>query len=562
MISFFSGIGIDDMFVIVQCLNNVKRSNKDKVLPVGQIISETMRHAGVSITVTSVTDITAFGVGYFTVSCQLLSVLTVTLCCLQNMPGLQSFCIYASIGLGCIFLLQCSWFVAWLVLDERRIRGKKNGFLPCCFSHEDVENSPARPALSHQSVSVTSQNQNSRKLSLKITEKLVKQLSQSVQPKLLSERFSEFRRNLVRHCYRSLAFRVIVIAVSSAALCVGVFGFTKIEYKFDPVILVPAESYLTKFVERRNSDLPTASGFPAKVFTGEINVTHLELLNRVHLQLENIVKEGNILESYDSWWKHFMLFIDKKTEFQTWHNLTEEDFQLAISDFLFSKSGSKFQNNFNFLTELKCGSPAPPILASSLQISYFPFDGPSQHGPAKAAIERVLADSNLPDAITFNKIYLPWETDSIIDFELWRNVGLGLGCIFVITFLFLANIQVSFMVMMMVTITLVDIVGFLYFWDVTIDIVSCINIVISVGLCVDYSVHIGHSFVVSSGSRLERTITSLEKIGPAVLNGGLTTFLALILCGTSTSHTFITFFKVKSGLMKDLFCRSMLRCSY
>ena len=100
-------------------------------------------------------------------------------------------------------------------------------------------------------------------------------------------------------------------------------------------------------------------------------------------------------------------------------------------------------------------------------------------------------------------------------------------------------------VMMMVGITLVDIVGYLYFWDITIDIVSCINIVISVGLCVDYSVHIGHCFVVSTGTRLERTITSLENIGPAVFNGGLTTFLALVFCGASTSHTFITFFKVR-----------------
>ena len=56
------------MFVIVQCLNNVKRSSTDQARPVSQIISQTMRHAGVSITVTSVTDITAFGVGYFTVS--------------------------------------------------------------------------------------------------------------------------------------------------------------------------------------------------------------------------------------------------------------------------------------------------------------------------------------------------------------------------------------------------------------------------------------------------------------------------------------------------------------
>ena len=58
------------MFVIVQCLNNVKRSAgaDEQTRSVSQIISATMRHAGVSITVTSITDILAFGVGYFTVS--------------------------------------------------------------------------------------------------------------------------------------------------------------------------------------------------------------------------------------------------------------------------------------------------------------------------------------------------------------------------------------------------------------------------------------------------------------------------------------------------------------
>ena len=47
-----------------------------------------------------------------------------------------------------------------------------------------------------------------------------------------------------------------------------------------------------------------------------------------------------------------------------------------------------------------------------------------------------------------------------------------------------------------------------------------------------------------AGDRLERTITALVSIGPAVLNGGLTTFLALALCSMSTGHVFLTFFKV------------------
>ena len=62
-----SGIGIDDMFVVIQCFNNLPeeqtlgRSLKDR-------IALTMQHAGVAITVTSVTDVLAFGVGAITVS--------------------------------------------------------------------------------------------------------------------------------------------------------------------------------------------------------------------------------------------------------------------------------------------------------------------------------------------------------------------------------------------------------------------------------------------------------------------------------------------------------------
>merc|ERR1712226_1146563 len=78
----------------------------------------------------------------------------------------------------------------------------------------------------------------------------------------------------------------------------------------------------------------------------------------------------------------------------------------------------------------------------------------------------------------------------------------------------------------------------------TIDIISCINIVLAIGLCVDYSVHICHAFLVAKGSKSERAVSAVEAIGPAVLNGGVTTFLALVLLAGSTSHTFLTFFKV------------------
>ena len=70
------GIGIDDMFVIVQCFNNL--SKEEKSIPsVAERIGLTMKHAGVAITVTSLTNVFAFGIGAITVGVSELGVLQV-----------------------------------------------------------------------------------------------------------------------------------------------------------------------------------------------------------------------------------------------------------------------------------------------------------------------------------------------------------------------------------------------------------------------------------------------------------------------------------------------------
>jgi len=61
---------------------------------------------------------------------------------------------------------------------------------------------------------------------------------------------------------------------------------------------------------------------------------------------------------------------------------------------------------------------------------------------------------------------------------------------------------------------------------------------------VDYAVHIAHAFLASVGTRQERANSAVRLIGLAVLNGGVTTFLALFFCSFSSAHVFITFFKV------------------
>ena len=50
-----------------------------------------------------------------------------------------------------------------------------------------------------------------------------------------------------------------------------------------------------------------------------------------------------------------------------------------------------------------------------------------------------------------------------------------------------------------VLLSLIDVGGFMHFWNLTIDTVSCNNLIIAIGLCVDYSAHIAHRFLLEPG---------------------------------------------------------------
>ena len=89
------GIGIDDMFVIVQNWDTAEEKRKsiptDKDLSIPERVGEAVSQAGAAITITSITDVIAFGVGGSTI-----------------LPALSSFCIYASVGIVATYFFQCN----------------------------------------------------------------------------------------------------------------------------------------------------------------------------------------------------------------------------------------------------------------------------------------------------------------------------------------------------------------------------------------------------------------------------------------------------------------------
>ena len=63
--------------------------------------------------------------------------------------------------------------------------------------------------------------------------------------------------------------------------------------------------------------------------------------------------------------------------------------------------------------------------------------------------------------------------------------------------------------------------GLMYVWDVPLNSISMINLVMAIGFAVDYSAHIAHSFVFSTESNPEkRVVNALKTVGASVIMGG------------------------------------------
>merc|ERR1719326_2670095 len=110
------------------------------------------------------------------------------------------------------------------------------------------------------------------------------------------------------------------------------------------------------------------------------------------------------------------------------------------------------------------------------------------------------------------------------------------------------NLGCTLLVMGCVLVVDIDILGLMQMWGLTIDSVAIINLVLAIGLAVDYSVHVCHAFLQTPGTRQERVDHALEEMGTAVVHGAFSTFLAVLILSVSKSYIFRIFFKQFFGI--------------
>ena len=253
-----------------------------------------MKHSGVAITITSITDLLAFGIGAMSV-----------------LPALGNFCAYASMGIFAVFLQMITFFLAWLVIDQRRIDDKRDGIF-CCVK-KDVDWTP----------NVCSQKS--------VMDMVFKTYAKAID-------YS--------------AFKALILLISCGLFGAACYGVSQLKAEFDVVNWFPPGTSVVDYLKTTKEHFPS-SGISGKVYVAQIPKIE-EKLEKLNELITNVGQVPDLSSNpISSFLPHFFKFMsavgvsDRK--------LNDQQFRVLLRNFLCTV-GSIFKSNIQYVggAQLDC----------------------------------------------------------------------------------------------------------------------------------------------------------------------------------------------------------------
>lgn len=150
---------------------------------------------------------------------------------------------------------------------------------------------------------------------------------------------------------------------------------------------------------------------------------------------------------------------------------------------------------------------------------------------------------------TYDTLYDLWELYLVLIDELILTTVIGVVAVAAVALFLIPHWTASLFVLPLISILYIDLLGVLQWLGAKVNVVSFIAMVMSIGLLVDFIMHILLRYYEESGNRHEKTVEVLRTMGTSVLMGGLSTFLGIMPLALSSSEVFQTVFYAFLGLV-------------
>lgn len=540
-------VGVDNIFLIVHEFERVNISYPDE--EVETRVAKALGRMGPSILLSASTETVTFALGAFV-----------------GMPAVRNFAAYAA---GAVFInavLQLTMFVSVLALNQRRVESGRADCFPCMkVGKSEAPNSQDGGAYGFNEEGP-----------------LQKFIRKVYAPALLDRQVK-------------VAILVFFLGLFTAGLAL----IPKVTLGLDQRNAFPRGSYLIPYFDDLDTYFDT--GPPVYFVVHDSNVTQRkhqqELCGRYFtchpFSMTNILEQESkrstvsyISGSTASW-------ID---DYFTWLNPANEDCCKENGKVCFEDRDPPWSLNLRSMPEAEefvhylekwvaaptneeCpfGGKAPysnalvidsnhlSVSASHFRTSHTPLRSQANFIDAYASARRIareISESQNISVFPYSKFYIFFDQYATIKKLTGTLLGSALAIIFVLTSILLGSIATGAVVTVTVVMIVVDVIGTMALAGVSLNAVSLVNLVICVGIGVEFCAHIARAFMFPSRSIVEnaksrfrgrdaRAWTALVNVGSSVFSGiTITKLLGVFVLAFTRSKIFeIYYFRIWLALV-------------
>ncbi|KAI0997027.1 NPC intracellular sterol transporter 1-related protein 1 [Podosphaera aphanis] len=546
-------VGVDNIFLIVHEFEGVNISHAD--LKIEDRVARALGRIGPSILLSATTETITFSLGAFV-----------------GMPAVRNFAIYAT---GAVFinaLLQVTMFISILALNQKRTEDRRSHCLCIRIKSASGQLGNGTGDTSGYARPYESQNESS---------------------------FQRFIRRTYAPSILGKKMKIAIILIFWGIFTVGVSFMPEISLGLDQRDAIPDDSYLIQYF----NDLYDyfESGPPVYFVTKKLNVTERshqqQLCSRFTTceqnSLANIVEQERkrpeisyIASTPASWIDDYFRWLDPnlesccvesgqacfKNRSPPW-NVTlsgmpeGEEFVHYLQKWIAAPTGEDcpLGGKAAYSTSLVVDSERDTILASHFRSSHTPLRSQEDFIAAYASARRIsdtISKKNGIEVFPYSVFYIFFEQYSSIVRLTATLLVSALVLIFFISTILLGSILTGAIITITVAMIVVDIIGTMAIFKVSLNAVSLVNLIICVGIGVEFCAHIARAFMFPSRSVMERAQnkyrgrdarawTALVHVGSTVFSGiTVTKFLGVMVLAFTKSKIFeIYYFRVWLALV-------------
>lgn len=496
------GIGMDDTFVLLAAW---RRTNPRK--SVVERMGETYREAAVSITITSLTNFISFCIGAIT-----------------PFPSVRIFCIYTAVAVLFTYIYQITFFGGCMALSGYAERRNLHGLL--CFPTMPKSQAGGRSWL-FRALCTGGLNPNDPDNPLDNKEHIMMTFFRDTWGGLLS----------------LFPVKILVILVFLVYLAIGLWGCTQVKEGLERYKLAMDTSYARDFF---NIDDKYFRRYPLRIHV-VMNKT-LDYWNpEVYDKLEEIigtfenssfVQNTELTECWFREYRRQTLDGPFKGYFGQFDLTDPHDyiqglrFMLRFEPFSTFKKDIKFNDNYTSIVASRCIIQTTNISDANMEKDM-------------VLDLRRIGDSYPDHHITvFHTLFVFFDQFILVRETSIQSIGVAAAVMMIIALIFIPSVSCALWVAFSICSIEIGVIGYMTLWNVNLDSISMINLIMCIGFSVDYSAHISYAYLSSDGlTANEKMKCALHSLGMPIFQGSVSTILGIIILAFAPSYIFLTFFK-------------------